>query len=244
MLKKYLKKIITVFFVIVISNNAYALKIEGLVGGDNPYLKIITYNSNHEFWVIADKYSEVIGVKKPRQLAIEALKLLDECVSEEKTLNDCAPIIRKERDKRRGGNDSEESYLNNPILAYKSSLFFAGLLSFQIFGTDKWGFDKSYQDEAEEILGIYVNSMKKVILDELDKKLNSNNKKISSLEEDKKYFDKKLQLYNDFFVTIPDYYMKEIDDIGNDSVYKKRLTNLLAVNKKIQRANSDLKKLQ
>ena len=80
MLKKYLKKIIIVLFLIVISNNAYALKIAELVGGNYPYLKIISYNSNNEFWVIADRFSEVIGVKKPRQLAIESIKLLDECV--------------------------------------------------------------------------------------------------------------------------------------------------------------------
>ena len=244
MLKKYLKKILIVLFLIVISNNAYALKIAEIIGGNYPYAKIISYNGNHEFWVIADRFSEVIGVKKPRLLAIEALKLLDECISEDKTLNDCRPVIRKERDKRRGGDNSEKAFRNNPILAYKSSVFFAGLLSFQIYGTDKWQFDKSWKDDAEEILGIYVNSMKKVILDELGKKLNSNNIEISSLKEDKKNIDKKIKLYNDFFVTIPNYYKKEIGDIGNNSVYEKKLRSLLAINKKIKKANSDLEKMR
>ena len=58
-------------------------------------------------------------------------------------------------------------------------------------------------------------------LDELVKKLNSNNIEISSLKEDKKYIDKKIKLYNDFFVTILNYYIKEIGDIGNNSVYDK-----------------------
>ena len=57
MLKKYLKKIIIVLFLIVISNNAYAkMIIERSVGGYNPYGKIID-NAHHKFWVIADKYS-------------------------------------------------------------------------------------------------------------------------------------------------------------------------------------------
>ena len=42
MLKKYLKKILIALFLIVISNNAYALTtIEGWVGGNYPYENII-----------------------------------------------------------------------------------------------------------------------------------------------------------------------------------------------------------
>ena len=67
------------------------------------------------------------------------------------------------------------------------------------------------------------------------------NKKIDN--NHKKNIDKKIKLYNDFFVTIPNYYIKEIGDIGNNSVYEKKLSSLMAENKKINRANSDLKKL-
>ena len=59
------------------------------------------------------------------------------------------------------------------------------------------------------------------------------------MKEDKKNIDKKIKLYNDFFVTIPNYY----GDIGNNSVYEKKLRRLLAENKKMNSANSDLKKL-
>ena len=122
-------------------------------------------------------------------------------------------------------------------------MFYAGLMSLQIYGTDKLNFHKSWKENGLNVLDTYVNSMKEVILDELGKKLNSNNIEISSLKEDKKNIDKKIKLYNDFFVTIPNYYIKEIGDIGNNSVYEKKLRRLLAENKKINRANLDLKKL-
>jgi len=61
------------------------------------------------------------------------------------------------------------------------------------------------------------------------------------LKEGMKNIDKKIKLYNDFFVTIPNYYIKEIGDIGNNSVYENKLRMLLAENKKIKSANSDLK---
>jgi len=241
MLKKYLKKILIVLFLIVISNNAYALTtIEGWVGGNYPYEDIINYNWNHKFWVIADKYSAMIGVKKHRELAFEALKMIDECFKDkDKTLNDCTPVVFKERNKRRGDDNIDVAFRNNPILAYKSSVFYAGLMSLQIYGTDKLNFHKSWKENGLIVLDTYVNSIKKVILDELVKKLDSNNIEVSSLKEDKKNIDKKIKLYNDFFVTIPNYY----GDIGNNSVYEKKIRRLLAENKKMNRANSDLKKL-
>ena len=240
MLKKFLKKIITLLFLIIISNNAYAeMIIERSVGGKNPYGKIID-NTYHKFWVIADKYSEMIGVKKHRELAFEAIKMMDECLDVKDTkFEECTPVVFEERNKMRRNDNSDEAFLNNPILAYKSSVFYAGLMSLQIYGTDKLNFHKSWKENGLIVLDSYVNSIKKVILDELVKKLDSNNIEVISLKENKKNIDKKIKLYNDFFVTIPNYY----GDIGNNSVYEKKIRRLLAENKKMNRANSDLKKL-
>ena len=116
MLKKYLRKIIIVLFLIVISNNAYAeMIIERSVGGKNPYGKIID-NTYHKFWVIADKYSEMIGVKKHRELAFEAIKMMDECLDKDAKFAECTPVVSEERNKMRGNDNSDEAYLNNPIL--------------------------------------------------------------------------------------------------------------------------------
>ena len=59
-------------------------------------------------------------------------------------------------------------------------------MSFQIFAVDNWEFHKSWKDQGLSVLSSYVSQIKKVILDELGKKLNSNNIEISSLKEDKK----------------------------------------------------------
>ena len=74
MLKKYLKKLIIVLFLIVISNNAYALFRDRV-----PYYKMINYSGKNQFWVIADRYSDLIGVKQHRELAYEAISIFDEC---------------------------------------------------------------------------------------------------------------------------------------------------------------------
>jgi len=237
MLKKHLKKIITALFLIVISNNAYAL-----FSDSASYYSIIEYSSRkHQFWVIVDKFSDLIGVKQHRKLATEGMRMLDECSDEKKDLNICKEDIVNYRNEKRGADYDEVAFRNNPILAYESAIFFAGVMSILIYGTDVWKWHKSWKEHGLEILDSYVKPVKKVILDELVKKLNSSNIEISSLKEDKKNIDKKIKLYNDFFVTIPNYYKKEIGDIGNNSVYEKKLRSLLAINKKLKKANSDLK---
>ena len=140
MLKKHLKKIITVLFLIVISNNAYAL-----FRDRDSYYSIIEYSSrNYQFWVIVDKFSDLIGVKQHRNLAVEAMRMYDECFDEKKDLNICQDDIVNYRDEKRGTDNAEEAFRKNPILAYENAIFFAGVMSIQIYGTDVWKWHKSW----------------------------------------------------------------------------------------------------
>jgi hypothetical protein len=159
--------------------------------------ELIDNSKNHQFWVIVENYSNILDIEDHRQFAFNAMGKYNTCTNDKKNLElnakkeinlhtHCRDQAAIERNKLRGTDNSTEAFLNNPKKAFESAIYYAGVLSWQIYGSDFWKWHLSWKENGIEILDLYPDDLKKVLLKRINKKIERNKIKIDELEEEKK----------------------------------------------------------